>query len=103
MLHSLTLMPGDVSLSAEDRHLPAAKLEVRPIAAKPDKKEEEPHQEHQDSEVDKSTAFKFLLAGGVAGASTFFLLLSPLLTVPKFREQRRLPSTGSKSFLRHVQ
>lgn len=67
--HARVNMEGDVSLSAEDRHLPASKLEAsqsRPPVTEYEEQEEQQH--HQDPEVDKATAFKFLLAGGIAGA-----------------------------------
>lgn len=55
LLFTLRLI-GDVSLSAEDRH-PAD-----------DKKSQEHEVDSSDNDVDKVTAFKFLLAGGIAGA-----------------------------------
>jgi hypothetical protein len=52
-----------VSLSAEDRHKADGQL---PHAAVDD----ESGHDHHDNDVDKVTAFKFLLAGGVAGAGS---------------------------------
>ncbi|PVG03659.1 mitochondrial carrier [Serendipita vermifera] len=61
-------MEGDVSLSAEDR--PRQPKEPVPVVTKSHEEDEgeQAHHEHHDTDVDKSTAFKFLVAGGVAGA-----------------------------------
>jgi solute carrier family 25 (mitochondrial phosphate transporter), member 23/24/25/41 len=64
----LTLV-GDVSLSAEDRH----KADGQPPHAAV---EDETGHDHHDNDVDKATAFKFLLAGGIAGAGSSFDHLS---------------------------
>ncbi|KAG8820935.1 hypothetical protein FRC17_009975 [Serendipita sp. 399] len=73
-------MEGDVSLSAEDRPVPPPKptttqapkpatpLQAGEEHANDSQHEEEAHHEHRDTDVDGATAFKFLLAGGVAGA-----------------------------------
>ncbi|KAG8830361.1 hypothetical protein FRC18_008202 [Serendipita sp. 400] len=67
-------MEGDVSLSAEDRSLPPKpkpSLKTGDGHAEVDHdsqhEEEAPHG-HRDTDVDGRTAFKFLLAGGIAGA-----------------------------------
>jgi solute carrier family 25 phosphate transporter 23/24/25/41 len=63
---------GDVSLSAEDRPgmNPKPKFPLKNSLQQPlpPKKEVEEEHRHSSNDVDTNTAFKFLLAGGIAGA-----------------------------------
>lgn len=68
---------GDVSLSAEDRPgmnpKPKTLPNDPPSKLLPPKKEtEEGEHHHSSNDVDTNTAFKFLLAGGIAGAGASY-------------------------------
>jgi len=66
---------GDVSLSAEDRPgmnpKPKLPLKVSLQQPLPPKEEAEEENHHSSNDVDTITAFKFLFAGGIAGAGSY--------------------------------
>lgn len=76
----IILMPGDVSISAEDRPLVSKLAQIAPVS---DYEDGDEYDELEEEEHPHSTSLRFLLAGGMAGAGSFFYLPNLLLCIFK--------------------